>query len=496
MDEEFDNKTSVDAKKPPKTFETEIPAEKIKKQRKTVDIKSPIVVAKSGMISKIPVKSPPTKVAKASGVKAKPVVKAAKITKSPMKKSPKPAIAKPVIAKPAIKTPKKTGKISLKDLPPGSPLLDTIFKDIRKVEIRLTPLKIKEDPNVIFDLLEENIDNKFRVQKVVDTIVQMKKDASPKTRQNDSVVEVTPLEKPDKSSKKSGKTKAAPKSVKKSNASPELKPRATRTTVKDVKTEKVETPKTSKETKKADKEEKKVSKETTSKTVAKEIKIVEKETKKSKAASKEIKTVVTETKKSKAAVKVTKTVEKKTKETKSAKTGVKRALDSKSTPVQNKRIKLEKETPKAFEIHEPAKKDTKTPKTAKKQPKTPKAAVKMEPITPVTPAEPKSAAKAPLSAQKSVTKKTPKLVAQYKQKTPVGSLKKSLKRLSVAKSTPAQVKPSDLLKKNLRKQVETAITAKMGNKPTSSPYTMATEGNDENSPVFTKVETVTSEVVK
>merc|ERR1712106_995532 len=114
------------------------------------------------------------------------------------------------------------------------------------------------------------------------------------------------------------------------------------------------------------------------------------------------------------------------------------------------------------------------------------------------------------SAQKSVTKKTPKLVAQYKQKTPVGSLKKSLKtpvgslkkplkRLSVAKSTPAQVKPSDLLKKNLRKQVETAITAKMGNKPTSSPYTMtvdAVDGDVENSPVFTKVETVTSKVVK
>eukprot|EP00092_Neocalanus_flemingeri_P012298 GFUD01013256.1.p1 GENE.GFUD01013256.1~~GFUD01013256.1.p1 ORF type:complete len:744 (-),score=268.89 GFUD01013256.1:271-2502(-) len=486
LDEEFDNKTPVDAKKPPKTFKTEIPAEKTKNQRTTVEIKSPIVVAKSGKKSKIPVKSPPTK---AAIEKVKSSVKAGRISKSPLKKvSKSPEIAKPAL----IKTPKKKiGKISLKDLPPGSPILDTLFKDIKKVEIRLTPLKIKEDPNVIFDLLEENYNSKFRVQKVVEAIVQMKKEASPSTRQNDSVTEVTPVEKAVKSTKKSsGKTKAAPKSVKKADASPKLKTREIKISAKDdklVKENKSEeiAPKAAKEAKKAVVKGAKVTKEIkTSKTAVKETKTAAKETK---TAAKKTKTVEKEVKKPKAAAKVTKSS--------------KRALETKATPVQNKRIKLEIMTPKAFEIHDVAKKDTKTktPKTTKKQPKTPKAAVKVEPITPVTPVAPegpKSASKTPASAQKSVTKKTPKLVSQYKQKTPLGSLKKPLKRLASAKSTPAQVKPSDLLKKNLRKQVETAITAKMGSKPTSSPYTLTTDGNTENSPVFSKVESVTSKVVK
>lgn len=497
LDDEFDNKTPVDAKKAPKTFQTEIPAEKTKNQRKTVDIKSPIVVAKAGKKSKIPVKSPPPAKTKEEKVK-KPAVKASKITKSPIKKATKspsvskPANSKPEIAKPEIKTPKKIGKVSLKNLPPGSPLLDSIFKDLKKVEIRLTPMKIKEDPNVIFDLLEEHQDSKFRVQKVVEEIVKMKKDASPKTRLNtskdDSIVEVTPVEKILKPAKKSsGKTKAAPKSAKKTEASPTLKPRGRKAASKDIEPEVVVVP------------VKKVEPEVV---VIPEKKESKKATVKEAKASKDIaKTVEKEAKKSKAAVKITKTVEKEAKktkaapkETKASKTGVKRALETKSTPVQNKRIKLEKKTPNAFEIHEPTKKDSKTPKATKKQLKTPKAAIKVEPITPVTPvAEPKSARKAPLPAQKSATKKTPKLMAQYKQKTPVGSLKKPLKRLSVAKSTPAQVKPSDLLKKNMRKHVEKAITAKMGSKPDSSPYTMNTENS---SPVFTKVETVTSKVVK
>eukprot|EP00090_Calanus_glacialis_P029012 TRINITY_DN4652_c0_g1_i1.p1 TRINITY_DN4652_c0_g1~~TRINITY_DN4652_c0_g1_i1.p1 ORF type:complete len:758 (-),score=294.39 TRINITY_DN4652_c0_g1_i1:255-2528(-) len=506
FDDEFDNKTPVDAKKPPKTFQTEIPAEKTKNQRKTVDIKSPIVVANSKK-SKIPVKSPPpVKAAKTTEEKVKkPTVKAGKITKSPpakkATKSPatnKPVKSKPEIAKPEIKTPKKIGKVSLKNLPPGSPLLDSIFKDLKKVEIRLTPMKIKEDPNVIFDLLEEHQESKFRVQKVVEEIVKMKKDASPKTRLNiskdDSVVEVTPVEKVQKSTKKSsGKTKAAPKSAKKTEASPTLKPRGRKAAPKDIEPKVVVVP------------EKKVEPEVV---VVPEKKVKESKkapVKEAKATKDIAKTVEKESKKMKVALKVTKTVEKDAKkikaapkETKPSKTGVKRALEAKSTPVQNKRIKLEKKTPNAFEIHEPTKKDSKTPKTAKKQLKTPKAAIKVEPITPVTPVvEPKSVSKAPLSVKKSATKKTPKLMSQYKQKTPLGSLKKPLKRLSVAKSTPAQVKPSDLLKKNLRKQVETAITAKMGSKPDSSPYTISAEANTENSsPVFTKVETVTSKVVK
>jgi len=509
LDDEFDNKTPVDAKKPPKTFQTEIPAEKTKNQRKTVDIKSPIVVAKAGKKSKIPVKSPPPfKAAKTTEEKVKkPVVKASKITKSPAKKATKSPVvsksvkSKPEIVKPEIKTPKKIGKVSLKNLPPGSPLLDSIFKDLKKVEIRLTPMKIKEDPNVIFDLLEEHQESKFRVQKVVEEIVKMKKDASPKTRLNmskdDSVVEVTPVEKALKSTKKSsGKSKAAPKSAKKTEASPTLKPRGRKAASKEVEPEVVVVP-----VKKVEPEVVVVPEENVE-PAEKKVKGSKKATVKESKVTKDIaKTVEKESKKPKAALKITKTVEKEakktraaTKETNSSKTGVKRALEAKSTPVQNKRIKLEKKTPNAFEIHEPTKKDSKTPKTAKKQLKTPKAAIKVEPITPVTPvAEPKSAKKAPLTAQKSATKKTPKLMAQYKQKTPIGSLKKPLKRLSVAKSTPAQVKPSDLLKKNLRKQVETAITAKMGSKPDSSPYTMSAENS---SPVFTKVETVTSKVVK
>merc|ERR1719187_539541 len=177
-----------------------------------------------------------------------------------------------------------------------------------------------------------------------------------------------------------------------------------------------------------------------------------------------------------------------TKETLPAKTGVKRALETKATPIQNKRIKLEKETPKTpKKVETPKVKKSKTPATTKKQPKTPKPEIKAEPITPVTPEVASFVSKSKSAAKKSASKKTPKLMTQYKQKTPVGSLKKPLKRLSVAKSTPAQVKPSDLLKKNLRKQVEIAITAKIGSKPDSSPYTITVSGGADASPVFSKV---------
>jgi len=425
--------------------------------------------------SKIPVKSPPAKPAKTKPVKEKakePSVKGGKIKKSPIKKSSK-LIG---IAKPDLKTPQKVEKVSLKDLPPGSPLLDSIFKDIKKVEIRLTPMKIKEDPNVIFDLLEEHQQSKFRVQKVVDEIVKMKKEASPKTRLNTSNDESTSVNEPvneaEKSIKKpASKLKVNPKSskknetkkadLKKTGASPTLNKRAKTAAVKK------------------------------SQGIAKNIEVDNKQ------KNKNAKDMKTENVKPKPVNKNTKIQEKKV--LMPAKTGVKRALETKATPVQNKRIKLEKETPKTPKpVEISVKKQTKTPATAKKQLKTPKPEIKSEPITPVTPKVTpvmvKSVTKA--SAQKSGSKKTPKLMAQYKQKTPIGSLKKPLKRLSVAKSTPAQVKPSDLLKKNLRKQVETAITAKIGSKPDSSPYTISVAGGNDASPVFTKVETVNSKVVK
>jgi len=87
-------------------------------------------------------------------------------------------------------------------------------------------------------------------------------------------------------------------------------------------------------------------------------------------------------------------------------------------------------------------------------------------------------------ASVSPLKKTPTpLLAQYKQKTP-GSLKKPLKRLT-AKSTPAAVRPSALLRHNLKKQVETAISSKLGTRPDSSPYTL--QGEDDGSPQFERV---------
>ena len=96
----------------------------------------------------------------------------------------------------------------------------------------------------------------------------------------------------------------------------------------------------------------------------------------------------------------------------------------------------------------------------------------------------KSASKTPGSETKS-SKTTPDLIAKYKQRTPIpGSLKKPLKRLNGAKSTPAQIKPSDVLRRNMIRKVETQIIQKMKNKPDSSPYTLK---SGENSPVFTKV---------
>merc|ERR1719319_145695 len=88
--------------------------------------------------------------------------------------------------------------------------------------------------------------------------------------------------------------------------------------------------------------------------------------------------------------------------------------------------------------------------------------------------------------------KTP-LVARYKQRgtpraqDPLSALKKPLKRLGKASAvTPAQVKPSDVLRRKLSRQVDTAITAKVEQRPDSSPYAM--DVTENNSPVFRKVE--------
>ena len=92
----------------------------------------------------------------------------------------------------------------------------------------------------------------------------------------------------------------------------------------------------------------------------------------------------------------------------------------------------------------------------------------------------KETSKTPSSIRQSSTKKT---------RTPVGSLKKPLKRLAPSQGTPAQIKPGDLLKKNMKKQVEKAISAKIASKPNSSPYVLNNIGDEENSPKLTKVMT-------
>ena len=174
--EELEDKTPVNAKKASKT---DVPAEK--------------TITKVDNKSKIPVKASSTKSYKAKPPKVDSKEPAAKTTK--IKKSPKKETKSESLLTPHLKTPKKPARVSLTNLPPGSPLLDSILKDVKKVEVRLTPMKIKEDPNVVCDLLE----SKFKVQKVVDEIVKMKKEVSPQTRLNglkdESVAEVPQAEK-------------------------------------------------------------------------------------------------------------------------------------------------------------------------------------------------------------------------------------------------------------------------------------------------------------
>ena len=74
-------------------------------------------------------------------------------------------------------------------------------------------------------------------------------------------------------------------------------------------------------------------------------------------------------------------------------------------------------------------------------------------------------------------RKSPSPLSKYKQKTPVGSLKKPLKRLQVSKCTPAQVRPTDMLIRKMEKE----IVSKLSKKHNSSPYTLASV---ENSTMF------------
>ena len=70
-----------------------------------------------------------------------------------------------------------------------------------------------------------------------------------------------------------------------------------------------------------------------------------------------------------------------------------------------------------------------------------------------------------------------------------------MKRLGQTKFTPAAVKPSDVLRRNMIRKVETEIVAKLSRRPDSSPYTLDKSGSENSSPVFTKL-TASSPVVK
>lgn len=295
-------------------------------------VSSPVVKAKSPKRSRIPIKSPPSE-SKKQKASTSTVRRSRRISGDlcslpdvdvsvkKRRKSMLPAISE-------VKSPAKAQ--------PKSPAVDNVLKDVKRVEIKLRRMKMKEDPNLIFSLLEESAEDD-RVEEVVGQILQTKKESSPVTRQSKTE---TPKQKP-----------------------------------------KVATPK-----------------------------VVPKKPEAEEVLS-----------------------SKKRKQTES----------NVKTPLQNKRLKLDKSVSEGQE-------------TEKRSPR-----------------------------------KTPTLLSQYKQKTPVGSLRKPLKRLQVAKSTPAQVRPSDVLRRNMIKKVEKEIVAKLSKKPDSSPYALNT---DENSPVFRSVKDVKSHI--
>ena len=137
---EFDSPPEA-ARIQPKTFETDIPTEKVKPRRREVMIKSPVVkAAKKEKKSRIPIKSPPM---------------------TPIKNTFVPQI-----------------------LPVGSPVINSILAEIKKVEVRLSPHRIKEDPNVIFSMLEEEHASTDRVKRVVQALLSRSQEKRAKTRKS------------------------------------------------------------------------------------------------------------------------------------------------------------------------------------------------------------------------------------------------------------------------------------------------------------------------
>ena len=340
------------------------------KETKTTKKVTSSKVVKPPAKSKIPIKSPPS--ASKSTVRRSRRVSGDPVS---LKEEKKPVKARRQTMLPAIAEAKSPAKKA-----PKSPV--DVIKDVKKVEIRLKQLKLKEDPNLIFSLLEDTPDKKDRVTTVVQHIVNQKLEESPVTRNK---LPKAAKQSPKKAIKKETKTPKA-KELKAESKTPKRTTKTPKPLVKtpaeskiNIKTERL-TPKP--ETKQ------------------------ETEPKTAEASTKKRKLTAT----------------------------------ASSTPVQNKRLKLDK-----------------------------------------------SGAKTPGSASKVIKKqKTPsREVEKYKQRTPTpGSLRKPLKRLGGAKFTPAQVRPSDVLKRNMVRKVETEIMSKLSKRPDSSPYTLRA---GENSPVFTKV---------
>jgi len=420
---EFDS-PPAEARIQPKTFETDIPTEKVKPRRREVMIKSPVVkAAKKEKKSRIPIKSPPM---------------------TPIKNTFVPQI-----------------------LPAGSPVINSILAEIKKVEVRLSPHRIKEDPNVIFSMLEEEHANKDRVKRVVQALVSKSQEKRAKTRKSfEKTVKpaeadkmVTPLNKPLTKKTVSGtivppveKTVQTPKSAKVGRPKKE----AQQTKIETSKT--APTPKSSQTPKM-----KKVS--TPSKlnvSVNSQTSTVNDTAVLMKKTDEKVKLEAEQTKAKKSEKENTKPKE----ETR----GTKRPLETTPMP-SNKKLRVEKPFPKV--------------KSA-----TPKAATPASKMTPKT----------NLSGMKKKTPRVTPMRSGIKKSTPgpkdpLSAVKKPLKRLTKAAAvTPAQVKPSDVLRRNLKRQVETAIIAKVAAKPDSSPYTMDTTEN--NSPVFRRVEKESENVVK
>ena len=152
---------------------------------------SKVVKAPPVTKSKLPVQSPPPgskpTVRRSRRVSGDPLSLKSVGTKTVTKTRRQTML--PAVAE--VKSPAKT---------PKSPV--DVIKDVKKVEIRLKQLKLKEDPNLIFSMLEDSPDKKERISAVVEQIIKNKMVESPVTRQKEN----KKVKEEKKSPKKAAKT--------------------------------------------------------------------------------------------------------------------------------------------------------------------------------------------------------------------------------------------------------------------------------------------------